>query len=810
MAGIIILSIPLLSEAADIYSATSGSWSSPSTWTGGVIPAMNDNVTVVTGHTVTIPTGSKACHDLTIQQGGKLFANSASGNPRYIDIYGNVTCQGTIGNGSVYDVLSFSTEGDTCIISGTGSIDLARIKKASASSITTVLIIAGNVNLRYGGTALFNEKSGTYLHVTVSANNHLNLAGNGVTGGNLSIDGVAANGGLLGGSVHVEGLLTITGRLYAFTNNSGSSFPVSFIVGSTGSVTADSVMASASGAAGHLLQVDSGGRFTLHGAGWIGLSTTNNVYNFHSGSTVEYAGIDSLIIADAFPYGNLNVSGSGCKTITGNITVTGHGIITPGSQLVINPQGDLTVQGDLITGGTECLVMRSPQGVNAPGSLIVHGAITGPGTIRMERFLSRYLWPDDMRYHMISSPVTGQQIQPGFVSDPPEASADFYRWDEISNTWINSKNESGTWNTSFQPGDNRQFLTGTGYLVAYPDDQTKHFAGTPVNVDLWLPLTFSAAAGQGFNLVGNPFTSALQGDIHNWNKTNVVNALWIWDGESGNYRTWNGLVGTLEGGIIPSMQGFFVQANGSSPSLTIPSGSRIHHGQPFLKSTVEKVLVLALTRDSCSDATFICLQNSCGAGMDPWFDVPRMPGASHAPGVWTEWKGGSYSINGLPDDDTDYSVPLCIKAGQTGVHTLKVSGQATFPEDVSVLLEDREQSKWFDLRISPVIDLNLTEGIYDGRFTVRFSRTGDIHRLNPFRNTEVFSFEDQVVIRGLPDLKAPVSVSVYNLFGQEMLHAWIKGALYTFRPGLPAGYYLIRLVSENQVLSRKIFLSNGN
>ena len=353
-------------------------------------------------------------------------------------------------------------------------------------------------------------------------------------------------------------------------------------------------------------------------------------------------------------------------------------------------------------------------------------------------------------------------------------------------------------------------MTGTGYLVAYPDDHTKYFAGAPVNGDLWLPLSFSASAGQGFHLVGNPYTSALQGDIHNWNKSNVANALWIWDGESGNYRTWNGLIGTLEGGVIPAMQGFFVQATGSSASLTIPAGSRIHNYQPFLKSTGGKVLTLTLARDSCSDATFICLEATTGTGMDPWFDVPRMPGASHAPGIWTEWNGESYSINGLPDVPTDYSIPLCIQAGKPGLHTLKVSGQATFPEEVSVLLEDKEQRKWFDLRISPEIDLNLTDSLYHERFTVRISRMNDTGQENPFLNTEVFSCHDLIVVRGLPELRAPVSVSVYNMFGQVLFHAWIPGASNTFRPGLPAGHYLIRLVSEKQVLSRKIYLSNGN
>ncbi len=70
------------------YSFTSGSWDTPATWTtdptgsaqinmppaGG--PNTNDNVVVLRGHTVTMPSGSKSVNSVTLQEGATLDAGS--------------------------------------------------------------------------------------------------------------------------------------------------------------------------------------------------------------------------------------------------------------------------------------------------------------------------------------------------------------------------------------------------------------------------------------------------------------------------------------------------------------------------------------------------------------------------------------------------------------------------------------------------------------------------------------------------------------------------------------------------------------
>src|SRR3979411_2365836 len=82
-------------EAANITSAQSGSWGSPSTWVGGVVPGASDNVTIATGHPVTVDQ-TFSCTDLTINPGGIL--NTFFG----LTTTGNVTVNGTLGGSATF------------------------------------------------------------------------------------------------------------------------------------------------------------------------------------------------------------------------------------------------------------------------------------------------------------------------------------------------------------------------------------------------------------------------------------------------------------------------------------------------------------------------------------------------------------------------------------------------------------------------------------------------------------------------------------------------------------------------------------
>lgn len=104
-------------------------------------------------------------------------------------------------------------------------------------------------------------------------------------------------------------------------------------------------------------------------------------------------------------------------------------------------------------------------------------------------------------------------------------------------------------------------------------------------------------AMDGFNLLGNPFATALE-----WDKlvrSNVSPTVYVYDANhpgGPQYRTWTtGLGGTLADDRIAPNQGFWVQATGASPTLRAPRGSRTSTG-PFygLRADDEPTLALDL------------------------------------------------------------------------------------------------------------------------------------------------------------------------------------------------------------------------
>ena len=84
-----VLSPGLASAQANFSSRASGSWNSSQTWTivsgtdSDTIPDGNDNVAILSGHTVTAGNAIRNCANLTVNSGGTLSIDN-SGNVRIV------------------------------------------------------------------------------------------------------------------------------------------------------------------------------------------------------------------------------------------------------------------------------------------------------------------------------------------------------------------------------------------------------------------------------------------------------------------------------------------------------------------------------------------------------------------------------------------------------------------------------------------------------------------------------------------------------------------------------------------------------
>ena len=111
----------------------------------------------------------------------------------------------------------------------------------------------------------------------------------------------------------------------------------------------------------------------------------------------------------------------------------------------------------------------------------------------------------------------------------------------------------------------------------------------PLNEDgnaVSLPVYHTAAnTFHGWNLVSNPFASAIDWNSASITKTWVNNTIYRWNPASASWTTYNGSTGTpVElnvDGIIESGGAFFVEASGDNPVLSIGQGAKVSSATTF-------------------------------------------------------------------------------------------------------------------------------------------------------------------------------------------------------------------------------------
>jgi hypothetical protein len=318
-------------------------------------PTVNDNVWIKAGTTVTVEVSLKNCKNLTIQATGKLYTNSTTVN-RFVNVFGNITCNGIIGNGVVTDGIGFNVEGVSCTLTGTGTFDASRIRKTAITNPITNFVIDMTINLRWVGNQLYNNTEATTVftasqfNVTLNSGKTINMVGTTATtciDGNSGLPNALPGALSQSGTFTINGTLNLDGLLILKAGNPAPGF-CNWIIGSTGLIKTASVDAGASvGTGTHSFTINSSGKLLISGAAaFTAFSTSNNTYNLNSGSIVEYGAAGNQTVQNGLSYSHLNLSVSGNKTPTGNLTINRDLAISGAAKLIPLAAGLVSVGGN--------------------------------------------------------------------------------------------------------------------------------------------------------------------------------------------------------------------------------------------------------------------------------------------------------------------------------------------------------------------------------------------------------------------------------------------------------------------------------
>ncbi|NLO51862.1 MAG: T9SS type A sorting domain-containing protein, partial [Bacteroidales bacterium] len=471
-----------------------------------------------------------------------------------------------------------------------------------------------------------------------------------------------------------------------------------------------------------------------------------------------------------------------------------------------------------ITQTAYCNKLTIESGATGSGSLIDNGFLLVGGTTSVERYIPKYN-PGSTGWHFLSAPVATQAISPEFVdvtASPMSPAVDFYSWNEEHNYWINIKNSSGNYNQGtswehFSNDANPAFEPGKGYLAAYGVDVTKNFTGTLNHGDkasgTGIPaLSYTSGASEGWNLIGNPYPSALDWDEGNWNRTNVDGSVYIYDGAAVQYKSWNGSLGGLSGGIIPAMQGFFVKASATGASLTIPQAARVHNAQNFYKSSalVSDLLALKVAGNNFEDEIFVNFKPEATMGFDNQFDAYKLYGGQVAPQLYSSIPGAILSINVLPHSSEEVLVPVGLEVGAAGQYVITVE-EDTFWETVGIALEDLKTGIFTDLRNVTQYAFTSDPNDDPNRFVLHFNEVTDIEEPGQqSKDIRFYVYDNKLYV--IDNDTENGLVKLFNMLGQPVLEESYSGRLNTIDLPLRHGNYIVQITTYNKFVSGKIFI----
>jgi hypothetical protein len=735
--------------------ATDNDYQVSSNWSPSRLsPLANDILQFINGGTYTITNvPAQTIAKLSVTSGTKITFQAAA--------VSTLTIAGDIG-----DDLVVSGSGSELNISGTNAMSISLSTGATG-------LVSGSMS--FSGTA--HKLLAADASAIIFQNGSSFTAGTSLSG---NVFGSASPGSVVfqAGStyIHVSGsnpfgtgtpvVIFQTGSLFKLTGNTTPSF--------NGKTYAD-------------FELDGTGyTITVTGANAVSidnLTVTNGTLNFNMTANPGHSIKGNITVANGANL-NFNPSAAGTVNLNGSALQTISG---PGS---INSNANSTIVIDNVAGVTQTSAATLNNVSIASGaSFITNGTING--SVIVERFISP--WTDAFHgWHLISSPVASQSISPAFTDGTP-GNYDFYKWDEVTNLWLNQKEVANGINS---------FTPGTGYLVAYANASTRQFSGTLNTSDVIAGnLTISGGANSGWNLIGNPFSSAIQ-----WNDGTV----WTVPGTiAATAKVWNepnaSYTDVAPGSFIPALNGAMVQVLSGSPvSLTIPAAARVHNATPWYKNDQGSITLIAYDRtNNTAQESIIRLNDQATEGYDAAFDSRFIPG--YAPQLYSIAGSEYLSTNTLPNLENNRVIEMGFVKNTATEFSIGLDAENLAPGLV-VYLTDKKSGAVTELSQGIEYNFIASEGDDASRFLIHFSALGIDDPASRI-NYSVYAASGNIYINSLENRDADVIIS--NLAGQVVLTGRTNGNASTMisAGNLQNGVYLVTVKDSDQVVNRKVMIS---
>lgn len=486
--------------------------------------------------------------------------------------------------------------------------------------------------------------------------------------------------------------------------------------------------------------------------------------------------------------------------ITGEVAAACRNLtLNEGATLEISPGARLTVGGDLLNNGSIAIQSAS---VDLNGSMIVYGGGSGTGNTTFNRSMPGSL------YRYVSSPV-------GSATLPTEGQ--FWLWDEPTGQWVETATcESGRGYTMLAEGGMVSF---TGSVVnsaeqtgtAPYDSEEQHYVNER---GVW--------GGGGWNLLGNPFTSALNVSLFLAENAGDFDpgyqAVYIYDGSDFYYIAeevpgYQGL-GDFVSRDIQAGQGFFVLANYKGVVFNFTPAMQTHNiSTPMTKSARADNepwtgINLKVKQGEVENSTLVIYHDGMTPGLDPGYDVGLLSTDADL-NIYTRLVTGDsiikYTRQVIPEYGADtVTVRLGLDSESGGEVTFSAftvpAGNKRF------WLCDRITGVYTDLTTS-CYTVTLPPGTYGtGRFFLKYAEniTGPVDRQDDDLELKIWASGNRVIIKGALDEGA--RCEIFNLQGKKITDLLLTGETLNIvaMPSGSKGPFVIRVSDGAGIFCKKV------
>jgi hypothetical protein len=463
--------------------------------------------------------------------------------------------------------------------------------------------------------------------------------------------------------------------------------------------------------------------------------STSSTFNGGTGTLTFMGAGSAQSISGTVNAGSLSISNDAGVNVEGTVNLTGSVTLNNSTDIFdadgTSNSGVLTLLSTADNPTADASITAIPSGATFQGNVTVQRYMSGEG-FRMYRYISSPVtnatvasWQDDFS---ITGAFTGYSTR-----DPSNNSTIVCGYRLGTSASMFTYNEATQAYAAYPTTSSSAALVpGVGYsaLVRNCSSPTIIDVRGPINQGEITPtITYttsgSNSAMYGYNLIGNPYPSALDWETTPWTMSNISSVMAISDNSTGSlvYRYFDNTDGSADD-FIAVGQAFWVRATAASPSLTFTEDIKAAPGSSYSffrkASPVLDRLTITVTNGSITDKAFVKVNPAAKSSLDN-FDGPKMDNSLFDISTLSS-ENIPMAINAVEEITCGSAVKINLKDFTAGSYKLNFQG-AGLVQEYEMVLTDKYTGSVTNVTASPdytfVVDNNAASKAAD-RFELTF------------------------------------------------------------------------------------------